>query len=94
MQLALFTQEEKQTILKNLEELLRLNKEKVKNELKKAPISNADFISMMKISTRTAQNWRDLGIIEYFKIGEKIYYHPEAIDRMLENHKVKSFKGI
>lgn len=92
MEITFFTDQEKRTVLKNLEEILRLQTEKGKKELQTMPISNADFISMMKISPRTAQSWRDLGIIEYFKIGEKIYYHKSAIERMFENHKVKSFK--
>lgn len=92
MEVAFFTEEEKQTVLKNLKEILRLHAEMAKKENQEIPISNADFITRMKISPRTAQNWRDIGIIEYFKIGEKIYYHPDAIKRMWENHKIKSFK--
>jgi GTPase SAR1 family protein len=92
MDVAFFTEEEKQEVFRKLEEILRLHTDKVKKELQEVPIPNAEFISMMKISSRTAQNWRDLGIIEYYKIGEKIYYQRSAIQRMFDNHRVKSFR--
>lgn len=92
MEISFFTEKEKQEVLRKLEEILHLQTDKAKRELRDVPISNAEFIEMMKISSRTAQNWRDLGIIEYFKIGEKIYYQRSAIERMFENHRVKSFK--
>ncbi|MHB1279547.1 MAG: hypothetical protein ACYC1Q_14255, partial [Bacteroidia bacterium] len=63
MEVAFFTEEEKQTVLKNLKEILRLHAEIAKKKNQEVPVSNADFITMMKISPRTAQSWRDLGII-------------------------------
>ena len=36
-------------------------------------LDNADFIQMFKISAKTAQNWREDGLIEYAQVKGKIY---------------------
>ena len=53
-------------------------------------IDNCDFISLMKISKRTAQAWRDEGIISYSQIGAKIYYKLSDIEFLLNSHYVKA----
>jgi hypothetical protein len=37
-------------------------------------LDNADFIQLFKISAKTAQNWREEGLIEYAQVKGKIYY--------------------
>lgn len=54
-------------------------------------IDNADFIELMKISKRTAQSWRDEGIISFSQIGSKIYYRMSDIQAMLDKNYRKSF---
>lgn len=51
--------------------------------------SNEEFIELMGISRRTAQNWRDEGKITFSQIGGKIYYSSKDISIMLNNHKIK-----
>ena len=53
-------------------------------------IDNSDFMRLMKISRRTAQNWRDKGLIDFFQIGHKIYYRLEDVEVMMRRGKKKS----
>mgnify|MGYP000200432454 CR=1 FL=1 len=62
--------------------------QELKNE-KDTFYSNEEFIKLMNISKRTAQNWRDEGKITFSQIGGKIYYSTEDITIMLNNHKIK-----
>ena len=53
-------------------------------------IDNFRFIHLMNISAKTAQLWREKGIIEYSQIGNKIYYRVSDIKKLLDkNHKSK-----
>ena len=47
---------------------------------------NSDFIRLMNISKRTAQDWRDEGLITYSQIGNKIYYTQAHINEFIETH--------
>lgn len=47
-------------------------------------LDNADFIQMFKITGKTAQHWRDEGLIEYCQIKGKIYYRLSDIQQFLE----------
>ena len=49
-------------------------------------IDNAQFIKLMSISKRTAQNWRDNGKIGFSQIGNKIYYKLADIDALIEGN--------
>lgn len=53
-------------------------------------IDNPKFIQLMGISAKTAQTWRDKGIISYSQIGSKIYYRLSDIRKMLDMYHVKS----
>ena len=47
---------------------------------------NQEFIQVMNISKRTAQAWRDTGIIAYSQVGCKMYYRLNDILSLLEKH--------
>ena len=74
-----------QTIVDSLSEIKSLLLEK-----QKAPedtiLDNKDFIKLMGISGRTAQQWRDDGLIQFSQIGNKIYYRMSEIQRFLNNN--------
>ena len=55
-------------------------------------IDNEEFVEVMKISKRTAQSWRDEGIISFSQIGGKIYYRMSDIEILLSKYSFKSFK--
>lgn len=50
-------------------------------------LDNADFIQMFKISAKTAQNWREEGLIEYAQVKGKIYYCLRDIKQFINRHK-------
>lgn len=47
---------------------------------------NQEFIMVMNISKRTAQAWRDEGIIAFSQVGNKVYYRLSDIHLLLEKH--------
>lgn len=54
-------------------------------------VSNEEFMQMMSISKRTAQNWRDEGIIAFSQVGSKIYYSIADINKLLEETRKGKF---
>ncbi|AZQ44108.1 helix-turn-helix domain-containing protein [Nonlabens ponticola] len=57
-----------------------------KTTLQAQLIDNADFLQLMNISSSTAQNWRNKGIIAYSQIENKIYYKVSDIETLLDLH--------
>ncbi len=47
---------------------------------------NQEFIQVMNISKRTAQAWRDTGMIAFSQVGSKMYYRLSDILKMLEKY--------
>ena len=47
-------------------------------------LDNNEFQKLMKISKRTAQAWRDEGIITFTQVGSKIYYRMSDIEKLME----------
>ena len=52
--------------------------------------SNDEFMDLMRISVRTAQLWRDQGLISYSQISGKIYYRMSDIQQLLDENYHKS----
>ena len=50
-------------------------------------LDNADFIQLFKISAKTAQNWREEGLIEYAQVKGKIYYSLKDIQSFIQRHR-------
>lgn len=48
-------------------------------------VSNEEFMRIMSISKRTAQCWRDEGVIAFSQVGSKIYYSIADIDKLLQD---------
>jgi excisionase family DNA binding protein len=48
-------------------------------------MSEREVALYLKVSVRTIVNWKQRGIIPYFKIGRTIRYSREQIDRALMN---------
>ena len=68
----------------------RLNvKEK---EPKEQWLDNQELMQLLKISKRTAQHYRDSGLISFSQVGNKIYYKLSDIDELLKTHYNKAFK--
>jgi phage pi2 protein 07 len=66
----------------------------IKSDAKKETfLDNQEFLLHMKISKRTAQTWRDEGKISFSQVGNKIYYKLSDVEKLLNEHYNKSFKG-
>ena len=68
----------------------RLNsKEK---EPKEQWLDNLEVMKLLKISKRTAQHYRDNGVISFSQVGNKIYYRLSDVEALLNKHYIKAFK--
>ena len=84
MEAIILPKEEYQQIQKQLSEIKNaLNKNQNPHD---TFIDNAEFLKRMSISKRTAQTWRDEGIISFSQIGSKIYYKMSDVDKMLDKN--------
>ena len=61
------------------------------NSLSEKWLDNQDVCIILKISTRTLQNYRDKGILSFSQISSKIYYKSSDIEKHLENNYVKKW---
>ncbi len=53
-------------------------------------IDNAQFIDLMGISQKTAQSWRDNGLVSFSQINNKIFYQISDIQDLLDRNYHKS----
>lgn len=60
--------------------------------VKKEWLTGSEVCKLLKISSRTLQNYRDLGKIGFSKNGRKIYYKSSDIDTLLCSCYESSFK--
>ena len=81
-------------VLKRIDEQVSLIVAKMKIDSKLDPediiFDNQEFLKVMNISKRTAQQWRDTGYIGFSQLGNKIYYRLSDIKALLNanyNHK-------
>jgi hypothetical protein len=91
MQAVILSKEQYDDLLQKMNEIQHLVKTN-KSEPSDVFMDNADFIQLMNISKRTAQTWRDEGVISFSQVGSKIYYRMSDIESLLESRKVKAFK--
>ena len=72
MEAIILSKEQYQDINKRLDDISKSLSAKGPNP--EEFVDNNDFLQLMKISKRTAQNWRDEGKIAFSQVGGKIYY--------------------
>ncbi|MBK8516077.1 MAG: helix-turn-helix domain-containing protein [Saprospiraceae bacterium] len=91
MDVVLLSSQQYQDLLKRLDKI----QQEVSNK-QKSPvdtfIDNQEFIQIMNVSKRTAQSWRDEGIISFSQIGSKIYYRMSDVQALLDKHYKPAFK--
>lgn len=61
-------------------------------EPKEKWLDNQELMLMLKISKRTAQHYRDSGLISFSQVGNKIYYKLSDVEELLKAHYNKAFK--
>lgn len=54
-------------------------------------LDNNELMELLKISKRTAQSYRDNGIISFSQVGNKIYYKLSDVEELMKKHYNKSF---
>jgi len=54
-------------------------------------ITTNQLMKVLSICRRSAQNLRDSGKLTFYKVGGKIYYRLNDINKMLDNHSIKPF---
>ena len=55
-------------------------------------LDNQELMQLLKISKRTAQHYRDSGIVSFSQVGNKIYYRLSDVETLLNKHYNKAFK--
>jgi excisionase family DNA binding protein len=53
----------------------------------------AETCSLLQISRRTLQKYRDQGMISYTQIGNKIYFRAEDINEFLDRYRINSINN-
>lgn len=59
---------------------------KKEKEPKDKWLDNQELMLLLKISKRTAQHYRDTGLISFSQVGNKIYYKLSDVEQLLENY--------
>lgn len=91
MQAVIITQQNYDELISRLDKI----QSEVSNKQKSTVdtfVDTQEFIQIMNISKRLAQEWRDKGIIPFSQIGSKIYYRMSDIQALLDKHYKPAFK--
>ena len=91
MEAVILTKDQYQELVVRMDEIKSALTEKQK-EPKDVFLDNQDFLQLMNISKRTAQSWRDEGIISFSQVGAKIYYRFSDIEQLLNKNYKKAIK--
>ena len=92
MEAIIFTKDQFTDLMAKLDTIQ--NQISSKSDAKKETfLDNQEFLLLLKISKRTAQTWRDEGKISFSQVGNKIYYKLSDVEKLLQEHYNKSFKG-
>jgi hypothetical protein len=92
MEAIIFTKDQFTDLMTKLDTIQ--NQISLKSEGKKETfLDNQEFLLLLKISKRTAQTWRDEGKISFSQVGNKIYYKLSDVEKLMQEHYNKSFKG-
>ena len=82
--------QEVQALVESLKEAVAVLHDNTKGS-KKEFVGNEEFMELMGISKRTAQTWRDEGIIAFSQVGSKIYYSMADIAKLMQEHRRGQF---
>lgn len=74
-----------QSLLKRLDEIEKKASDKTPSP-EDVWLDNQEFCQLLKISKRTAQNYRDSGLVGFSQVGKKVHYCLADVHKMLEEH--------
>lgn len=89
MELKIISSEDYNRIIDKIDEVIQILKEQNKESkkgLSEKWLDSSEVLSVLKISSRTLQNYRDQRLIPFSKIGSKIYYKASDIEKYLNDH--------
>jgi|SRR5687768_12614634 hypothetical protein len=92
MQVELFTKDHFIELNKTIESLKDLVSTALAKGGGKKYYNNEELAKSLNVSTKTLQNWRDEGAIEFTQRGSIIIYTQENIDDFLKSHRIRKFK--
>lgn len=75
--------------LQTIEDLLR----SVQPNEKDKWITNDQFCVFLDISHKTAQSYRDRGLVVFSQVGNKIHYRISEVNRFLDDHAKGGFRS-
>ena len=90
MEAIILSTQQYKDLVNRLDELNKQLEEKQKKP-QDTFLDNQEFLQLMNISKRTAQTWRDEGVISFSQIGSKIYYRMSDVQKLLDNNYRKAF---
>ncbi len=85
MEAVILSKEQYQELLQRMDEIMSVLIKKQKDP-KDLFLDNQEFLQLMNISKRTAQHWRDEGIISFSQVGYKIYYRMSDVQKLLDSN--------
>ena len=88
---AIILSSQQYTDLVNRLEILNHKLEEKQKSPKDIFLDNQEFLQLMNISKRTAQTWRDEGIVSFSQIGSKIYYRMSDVQKLLDKNYKEAF---
>ena len=91
MTVSIITAEEFQQLDKKVDKLLSWLSELHHYRDESKVYDNKELSNKLKISSKTLQNYRDRGLIEFSQVGRKITYTEESVRQFMNQHKVKAF---
>ena len=91
MEAVILTSEQYNELVVKLD-LLNTTIESNKKNPQEPFLDNQEFIQLMNISKRTAQTWRNDGVVSFSQIGSKIYYKMKDVEVLLDKNYNKSNK--
>ena len=92
MQVELMTKEHFTELYKRIEAVKDLVSTVLSKENGRRYYNNEELAKALNVSTKTLQNWRDEGAIEFTQKGSIIIYTQENVDDFLEKYKIKRYK--
>jgi len=74
-------------VLEKLENMeTKLEQIAKQSPLEETWLDNQEVASLLRVTPRTLQNYRDQGILPFSQIGSKIYYRASDIQAHLDKH--------
>lgn len=88
MKIEIISKDELVGIEGKLDQILALVRN-AKNENEEAIYNTSELAKKLQVSTKTIQTWRDLKLIEFSRVNNKIYYTQKSLAEFLQKHSIK-----